>query len=65
MQKLENKMDTASDQVEVYVLHEMHKNKIGKNSQHNLQVQVQTNIENEVFEAESVTVWPKRGMIPG
>ena len=57
-------MDTTSGRVEEYVLDERDKEKIGKNSQH-LQVQVQTNIENEVFEAESVTVWPKRGMIPG
>ena len=57
-------MDTASGRFEEYILDERDKEKIGKNSQH-LQVQVQTNIENEVFEAESVTVWPKRGMIPG
>ena len=64
MQELKNKIDTALGQFEEYILDERDKEKIGINSQH-LQVQVQTNIENEVFEAESVTVWPKRGMIPG
>ena len=61
--KLENKIDPASGQVEGYALDTTIEDQIEKRSKHNLEVHHPT-IENEAFEAESVTIWPKKRAIP-